>query len=569
MRGSLRHRGPDDEGLYAGDHAALGFTRLSIIDLAGGRQPMTGEDGRFHLVFNGEIYNYRELRKRLSGHAFRTESDSEVVLHAFEEWGRLCLEQLDGMFAFAVWDARERSLFLARDRLGKKPLAYRHEGDRLAFASELHALGRGPLEPLALQQYIAYGYVPGGLSMTKGVRKLPPGHWLQFKDGRATLMRWWDVPVGGTPAPVGETLARAVEKRLVADVPVGAFLSGGIDSSIVVGLMRRHGPVRTFSIGFDDPEFDELEHARAAAKHFKTDHHEYVVKVDAVDVLPKLVRHFGEPFGDPSAVPTYYVARETAKHVKVALSGDGGDECFAGYRRHLAIRKLKSLKPVGWAVKRLSPLYRPRKYGARSRRVLSKIDQTLAELYRDLVSVFPDEMRHALLRSDTPVSWVIADAFTHDDPVTAAGVTDLVTYLPGDLLVKVDIASMANSLDVRCPFLDPAVVSAAFAIPGAKKIRGNETKSVLRSAFRELLPPAILKRGKQGFGVPVDRWLRGPLRGMLRDHLLDRTARERGLFAPDVVEGLVREHAKGVDHGARIWLLLVFEIWARDPGSAV
>jgi asparagine synthase (glutamine-hydrolysing) len=570
MRAALRHRGPDDEGHWSDDHAALGHARLAIIDLsAGARQPMASDDGRFVLVFNGEIYNYRELRKRLGGRPFRTQSDSEVILRAYEEWREGCVHELDGMFAFAIWDAKERSLFAARDRLGKKPFAYRRDGARFAFASEIHALGGRDVDPFALEPYLAYGYVPAPLSMVKGVEKLPAATWLRFADGRVTRDRYWS-PAPSLPS-IREPIERAVERRLVADVPVGAFLSGGIDSSIIVGLMSRHRRVQTFTVGFDDPEFDEREPARAVAERFGTDHHEFVVKVDAMGVLPELVRHFGEPFGDPSAVPTYYVARETRRHVKVALSGDGGDECFGGYRRHLAVRKLKTLKPVGWAVKMLASLYRPKKYGARARRVLAKIDAPLAELYRDLVTVFPDDLRKRLTRTDRDVSSYVEAFFTEraDDPVAAAGYTDLMLYLPDDLLVKTDIASMASGLEVRCPFLDPEVVNAAFAIPGSEKIRGNRTKAALREAFRDLLPPSIARREKQGFGVPVDRWLRGPMREMLRDHLLDRTARERNVFEPAVVEELVREHEAGADHGQRLWLLLIFEVWARQQAQSL
>ncbi len=564
MRDSLAHRGPDDAGEFTDDSIALGFRRLSIIDLKGGRQPMAGEDGRCRLVLNGEIYNHRELRRELSAHTFVSDCDAEVVVHAYEEWGARCLDRIHGMFAFAVWDARERVLFAARDRLGKKPFHYRHEGSRFAFASELHALGRGPLEPKAIDAYLSLGYIPSPLTISQGTAKLPPAHWLRFERGRVTVERYWAPPVEGCKrVGVEQVLSAAVKDRLMSDVPLGAFLSGGIDSSIVVGLMSRHSRVKTYSIGFDDPEFDELDPARATAKHFKTDHHEFVVKADAAAVLPELLRHFGEPFGDPSVVPTYYVARETAKHVKVALSGDGGDECFGGYRRHLAIRKLKALKPVAWAVKMLSPFYRPTKYGARSRRVLSKIDRPLGALYRDLVSVFPEEML-AELRPGAVAPTRIDELFAGiKDPVEAAGATDLQTYLPDDVLTKVDIASMASGLEVRCPFLDSSVVGAAFAIPGAEKIRGNQTKAFLRRAFRDLLPAKILNREKMGFGVPVDRWLRGPLRDPLHDLLLDPTARQRGLFQADVVQRLVREHEGGVDHGSRLWLLFVFELWAR------
>jgi asparagine synthase (glutamine-hydrolysing) len=566
MTARLAHRGPDDEGTYEN---ILGFRRLSVIDLAGGAQPMKG-CGELRIVFNGEIYNYRELRASLKNHAFRTQSDTEVLLHLYEEKGPACVRELDGMFAFAIWDPAKRTLFAARDRLGKKPFVYRHDGERLEFASELAALEtRGAIDRTALEHYLAFSYIPAPMTIYQGVRKLPPGHTLTFDGSSLRVERYWAPaldPVEGSEDELAERLAdamaEAVKKRLVADVPVGAFLSGGIDSSIVAGLMSRFQQAKTFSISFREEKFNEIEYAREAARRFGSDHREFEVTANAVEVLPLLVERFGEPFGDASAVPTYYVSRETSKHVKVALSGDGGDELFLGYRRYEAIARMASLKR--WPAPMLAAgavALKPWRtnYGERIRRMFAMSRASLGELYADLVSIFTPSMRRALGLGAPVEDWIASPFARHSgDPMAAAGMADLVTYLPHDILVKVDIASMANGLEVRCPFLDRGVVDLALRMPTALR----KGKGILRRAFRDLVPPSILNRGKMGFGVPLTEWLRGSLRPMLEDAMA--TLGKRGLVEAAEVRRLTSEHFGGAaDHRDRLWLLLVLELWAR------
>jgi asparagine synthase (glutamine-hydrolysing) len=566
MAARLAHRGPDEEG-YFGE--ALGFRRLSIIDLSGGSQPMKG-CGNLRLVFNGEIYNYRELRASLGGHEFRTQSDSEVILHLYEENGAACVRDLDGMFAFAVYDPDRGTLFAARDRMGKKPFVYRHDGDRLHFASELAALGgSGKIDRVALEHYLAFGYIPAPMTIFESVRKLPPGHTLSF-DGRSVrIERYWEpVLAPGNDREedyLGRTrdaLSRAVKKRLVADVPVGAFLSGGLDSTIVAGLMSGFQPSRTFSISFREESFNEIAYAREAAARFKTEHREFEVTPDAMAVLPLLVERFGEPFGDASAVPTYYVSRETSKHVKVALSGDGGDELFLGYRRYDAIARMASLKR--WPAPMLAAgavALKPWRtnYGERVRRMFAMSRAPLGDLYADLVSIFTPPMRRTLGLGERVEDFVAGPFSRHaGDPAAAAGFADLGTYLANDILAKVDIASMANGLEVRCPFLDRDVVDLALRMPTSLR-RG---KHVLRRAFADLVPASILERGKMGFGVPLTAWLRGGLRPLLEDAM--STLAGRGLLESREIRRLTSEHLTGAaDHRDRLWLLLVLELWWR------
>jgi asparagine synthase (glutamine-hydrolysing) len=566
MTSSLVHRGPDDEGYF---EDKLGFRRLSIIDLAGGAQPMKGCGG-LRIVFNGEIYNYRELRSSLKNHPFHTQSDTEAILHLYEEKGPACVPELDGMFAFAIWDPAKRTLFAARDRLGKKPFVYRHDGGRFQFASELAALeGTKTIDRRALEHYLAFGYIPAPLTIFEGVRKLPPGHTLTFDGSSVATEPYWRPalePLDGAGEELADrlkqALAAAVKKRLVADVPVGAFLSGGVDSSIVAGLMSGFQKARTFSISFREERFNEIEYAREAARRFGTDHREFEVTPDAVEVLPLLVERFGEPFGDASAVPTYYVSRETSRHVKVALSGDGGDELFLGYRRYGAIARLASLKrwpaPVLAAGAVALKPWRTN-YGERIRRMVALTRAPLGELYADLVSVFTPPLRRALGMGEPVEEMVTAPFAPHaGDPGAAAAMTDLVTYLPNDILAKVDIASMANGLEVRCPFLDRDVVDLALRIPPAMR----RNKAILRRAFRDLLPPSILHRGKMGFGVPLTEWLRGRLRPMLEDAMA--SLQKRALLDAAEIRRLTADHLSGAaDHRDRLWLLLVLELWHR------
>jgi len=612
MTDVLAHRGPDDRGVYASEVAtqnypgavsgvALGFRRLSIIDLAGGRQPLSNEDGTVWIVLNGEIYNYRTLRRRLDGHGhtFRTAGDTETLVHLYEDEGTDFLRHVEGMFALAIWDVRSRQLVLARDRLGKKPLVYRHEPGRLLFASELKSLLQVPgvpreIDPGAVDEYLAYQYVPHPNTIFRGMRKLPPAHFAVYRDGRLTVDCYWRPdfsreiarPAGEYAAELREKLTAAVEKRLQSDVPLGAFLSGGVDSSIIVGLMTKlvKEPVRTFSIGFPVPEYDETSYAREVARTLGTVHEEFRVDPDGVAVLPKLVWHYDEPFADSSAIPTYYVSKLTRQHVTVALTGDGGDELFAGYPRYRAVEigawfdrlprgLMKALAGEFW--QRLPSGGRQKSYLRKFKRLVGALARPAERRYFDWVSIF-NEVRRAELYSEAFIARLpgtdpfefLARAFARTrgrDTITAASLTDLVTYLPCDLMTKVDIASMANSLECRAPFLDHQVVELAAAMPLALKYRRGRGKRILLEVFGDLLPASVRGRAKMGFGVPLGHWFRHELRDFARDVLLDPRALGRGYFRAEVVRSMVDDHQSGrYDHSYRLWALLVFELWQRE-----
>lgn len=580
MSAAVAHRGPDDAASWGDRDAAFGFRRLAIIDPEGGRQPMASEDGSLHLVLNGEIYNHRDLRRDLEarGRRFRTRSDVEVALHVIEEEGAAGLQRLHGMFALAAWNAHDRSLLVARDLHGKKPLMYWTDGSRFAFASEIQALLRIPevereLDPEAIGGYLATGVVPAPRTLLRAVRKLPPGHWARWRDGRLELRA-----IAGPPPPepfrdresarewVRAEVARAVEIRLQSDLPLGVWLSGGIDSTIIVGLMAAKvaEPVPTFTATFDDPAVDESAAARLVSRKFGTAHHEFRIAPDAAEILPRLVRHFGEPFADPAALPTWELARRTREFVKTALSGDGGDECFGGYLRYRAIRMLASLRRLPAALRWLALLAPvPAAYRARARSLIGRAGLPLGELYTEMMAPIDGPTRRRLYPGPESDS----DAFDGADPVAAAAARDVRKYLPDDLLVKTDISSMAHGLEVRCPFVDARLVAGSARIPSGWKIEGRVTKAILRDSFRDLLPPKVALGKKRGFAVPLDAWMRGPLRAMRDDHLLDRAARLRGLFDPSEVERLVREQDQGADHGRALWTLMVFEAWRRWLGS--
>jgi asparagine synthase (glutamine-hydrolysing) len=612
MSDAIVHRGPDDSGVYRDEHAALGFRRLSIVDLAGGHQPLSNEDGTVWTVFNGEIYNFPALRHRLEarGHTLRSSGDTEVLVHLYEDEGPDFVKLLRGMFALAIWDAPKRRLVLARDRLGQKPLVYRVDGSRLIFASELKALLALPesdvprqVSPIAIDRYLTYGYIPHPGTILEGVHKLPPAHVAVWQDGRLSLDRYWnpdwDVEVDGDPAEdvekLRETMSAAVREQMVADVPLGAFLSGGVDSTIIVGLMQQASdrPVKTFSIGFDDPAFDESRYAEMAAAFLHTEHHTFIIEPKAWETLPGLAHHFDEPFADSSALPTWHVAKETRKHVTVALTGDAGDELFAGYDRYRAVAVAAMLDRLPAATRRLlgGPVARalPTSVKAKTRlrkvrRMLEGIGEPAESRYMRWIEMFDESARGSLYSDDfldhlarageadpdsaDPGS-VLARAFgaaPKRDPVTRAMIADLLTYLPDDLLVKVDIASMAHSLECRGPFLDHRVVELALAMPLRRKLRlrGGRSKVVLKQAFADLIPPAILTRPKMGFGVPLDRWFRGELKNELRAVLLDPVALGRGLFRPEAVAQLIDEHVDSRrDHAYKLWSLLMLELWFR------
>jgi asparagine synthase (glutamine-hydrolysing) len=589
----IRHRGPDDEGIHVAPGIGLGMRRLSIIDLAGGRQPIHNEARTIWVVFNGEIYNYRELRDELEshGHRFYTSSDTETIVHAYEQWGDDAFRRLRGMFGIAVWDAVNRTLLLARDRAGQKPVHYVERGGRLYFGSEIKSLiAAGAVEPrldlAALDHYLAFLYTPRDASIFENVRKLPPGHFLKWQDGRTEVQRYWQVPAEetfhGSEDDAVEGLTRvlqdAVASHMVSDVPLGAFLSGGVDSSAVVGMMSRVSsrPVKTFSIGFDDPEFDELEHARTVARHFGTDHHEFVVKPDGLSILDELIAHFDEPFADSSAIPTWYVSEIARKHVTVVLSGDGGDELFGGYDRYIPHPRVRKFDALGLPGLRAAagvawPLL---PHGTRGKNFLRHVAKDSIGRYLDSMTLFPSDERAALYSDGATAALRSATeqrlarhfhrfgALPHDSRMMRF---DFETYLPEDVLVKVDRMSMAHSIESRVPLLDNEVIDFAASLPARFKIRDGRRKHVLKRALEPLLPAGILNRRKQGFGVPLGNWFRGGLTGLFSDVLDAPRTRQRGYFEPAFVSRLLREHLTGQrDHTSRLWQLLVFELWHRQ-----
>ncbi len=620
MTDSIRHRGPDDEGAHfdSAEHkpgCGLGFRRLSIIDLATGHQPLSNEDGTIWIVFNGEIYNYRELRPELeaAGHRFTTSTDTEVIVHLYEQHGVDCLKRLRGMFAFAIWDARRERLFLARDRVGKKPLYYRQEPERLTFASELKALLQVPdapreVDPEAVDLFLTYQYVPHPRTILKEYRKLSPGHYAVYEKGTLYTERYWTPPYADDTDPatfadpllaesgrwtddewrsnLRRTLTDAVRLRMRSDVPLGSFLSGGIDSPIVSGLMQSLSdrPIHTFSIGFPVRQFDEREYAAEAARHLGTDHHVYVVEPSALEMLPRLVWHYDEPFGDSSAIPTMSLSEVTRREVTVALSGDGGDELFAGYERYQAVQLagrfdwtpswVRSLLAARiW--QKIPSSGKQRSLVRRGKRFIEALGQDPERRYLRWIGIFDRETRQALYSSDFrrrlgnfDSAGFLLDAYKtcpDRDFVTRTTCTDVLSYLPCDILTKVDIASMAHSLEARSPFLDHHVAELAARMPIRLKFAPGRGKIILTETFRDLLPASIQTRRKMGFGVPLSVWFRGELRELLRDTILSQRARDRGYFDPKQVEDLIAQHESGRwDHSHRLWNLLVFEEWHRQ-----
>ena len=563
---TMEHRGPDSRGLFAADGVGLGVQRLAIIDLEGGDQPIYNEDGSVVVVCNGEIYNFQELRKELvqAGHRFATDSDTEVIVHLYEELGDNCVDRLHGMFAFALWDRSARRLLVARDRIGKKPLFYSHRGGRLWFASEPRALlasGEVPrhVDYQAIDAFLHYMVVPCPMSGFAAIRKLPPAHTLTWHDGALSTRRYWRLSYRDSYANIAdeeacelirEALLEATRLRLRSDVPIGAMLSGGIDSSAVVAAMAQQSaaPVKTFSIGFDVGDFDETASAREVARIYGTEHHEAVLGSEAAAVLPRLVWHYGEPFADSSALATFALAELAGRHVTVALNGDGGDENFAGYPRYLPFAR-----PNG----RPSRVPPDADY-ARRRAIAYFDDAARAELYE------PDFL-HGLGNG----IWlsVIEEPYRASDagPVLERLLdVDVQTYLPDDLLVKMDIATMAHSVEARSPLLDPAMMELSASLPLQMKIEGEATKRIFKQALRGWLPECILERKKMGFRIPFGEWLRGDLRALPGEVLLDPRALDRGLFREDRLREIVAEHLNGSrDHAQRIWTLLQLELWLR------
>jgi asparagine synthase (glutamine-hydrolysing) len=558
---TLRHRGPDSRGRFAEPGVALGVQRLAVIDLEGGDQPIANEDGSVLVVCNGEIYNHRELRDELvrAGHRFATGSDAEVVVHLYEELGEACVERLRGMFAFAVWDRRARQLVLARDRVGKKPLFYARRGGRLWFASEPRAIlvtGEVPrdVDHGALDLFLHYQCVPAPRSAFAALRKLPPAHILTWRDGEVRTRRYWKLSYRDRHAHLSEpeacelirdALLEATRLRLRSDVPVGALLSGGVDSGSVVAAMAQSSPepVKAFSVGFDVGDFDETASARAVARHWGAEHHEVVLDAGAMDALPRLVWHYGEPFADSSALATMALAELASRHVTVALNGDGGDESFAGYRRYLRYISPNGAVPhEDYAARRATGYF-----DAAARRALYE------PAFRDS------------LGDDGGWLEVVAAPYRESDagPVLERLLdADVQTYLPDDLLVKMDVATMAHSVEARSPLLDPAIMELAAGLPLEMKLAGTTSKRVFKQAVREWLPAGLADRPKMGFRIPFAQWLRGPLRDLPGDVLLDPRALGRGMFRPERLRAIVAEHREGThDHAQRIWTLLALELW--------
>jgi asparagine synthase (glutamine-hydrolysing) len=598
---ALHHRGPDANGVHVDGPAVLGHTRLAIIDLRPeSNQPFLSADGEVALVFNGEIYNYKALADdlRASGVVLRTRSDTEVILELYRRDGLEFLEELRGMFAVGLWDRRQQRLVLARDRLGKKPLFFHQAPDGLAFASELSALVADPqiprvVDPQALHAYLALGYVPTAHAILQGVRKLAPGTMAVFEKGQLRTHRYWQLEFAPQERPEHELkqelrhlLYEAVSLRLVADVPLGAFLSGGIDSSAVVAIMSKLGarPVRTFSIGFDDPDYSEVEYARQVAQLYGTEHHEEVVRPHAAELLPTLVRAYGEPFADPSALPSYLLAQMTRKHVTVALSGDGGDEGFAGYNRYVHEKMARlfqrlprgMLLPMARFVEQRFPGQRKGPVGefaaavrTQARRVqMGQVPRYAAQFgnftHEQLAEVCTPELAAAGADAAQTLFSRLLAAGSAQDELGRLLELDIHTYLVDDIFTKVDIASMQHSLEVRCPLVDHQLLEFAATVPSSMKMRGFRGKWLLRQTLEDLLPHSILYRSKRGFGIPHARWLRGELKPMLYDILLSPRVFQRGHLRRPYVERLVAEHDSGqVNHGLRLWNLLWLELWHR------
>ena len=599
MRDRLEHRGPDDQGLFVGDDArvGLGFRRLRIIDLSPvANQPMANEDGSVRVVFNGEIYNFKALRARLiaNGHQFRSQSDTETLVHLYEDVGPAFVEHIDGMFAIALWDAKARRLVLARDRAGKKPLYVYQDRHRLVFGSEIKAIFAHPEVPIEVDEtqipsYFTYGYVPHPATFYRGVTQVDPaGVAVIEADGKAVSRRYWQVrfPDAGSELRVDRQAARerirelvtdAVSQRLVSDVPLGAFLSGGIDSTIVVGVMSRlmNAPVKTFTIGFEDaPAFDETAAARQIAARFKTEHTEFLVKPSAVELIDRLIWHHDGPFGDSSAIPTFLVSELTRRHVTVVLTGDGGDELFAGYLRFKAAlaaeRVPRAAAPLLDAALALLPRApHERHLLARARRFARFMHLPLVERLVRWNSIFQDDLVSLLQgngRVDPLAHLSSAIEASHGaSPLNRLLAANYASYLPDDLLVKTDRCTMANSIEARSPLLDTALTEYAASLPGEFKLDGGRTKAILRDAFADLIPAEIDRRPKTGFGVPLDAWFRGELRQYVRDTLLAPSAASRSYLKPAAVEKLIDDHQQGrVNIGHRLWTLVCFERWLQQ-----
>jgi asparagine synthase (glutamine-hydrolysing) len=606
MIATVRHRGPDDEGVWADDICGLAHARLSVIDLSSaGHQPMGSADGRIWISYNGEVYNFLALRTELEakGYVFRSQSDTEVIIYGYHAWKEQVFTRLRGMFAIAIWDSVERKLVLARDRFGKKPLYYARVGQLLLFGSEIKALLAWPevdrqADMVAIDQYLSLQYVPSPRTAFKAVSKLPPAHYLvaQQIGSRweiAQPAQYWKLPepraasrrgnMTDLAAELVERLREAVRLRLVSDVPLGAFLSGGVDSSAIVALMSEHtsGPVKTFSIGFAPKEYDETAYARMVAKRYGTDHEEMIIEPDAISIIPKLVWHYGEPFADSSAVPTYYVSQIARQKVTVALNGDGGDEAFMGYGRYDTCLRMSQFDWIPASVRRpllvgAARLPGPikQRYGGKLQAfadLVSRSDQRASQRYAFTITYFMDYQKREGY-TDAMSEFLAGSALDMLEPyfdaaptlVTGANWADIHTYLPDDLMVKVDVATMAHGLESRSPLLDHELMEWAMTIPQNIKMAGGVTKAVFKKAMEPYLPHELLYRPKMGFGCPIDHWFRAELKEMAYDVLLSERATSRQIFQRSYVERLLDEHTSGrVMHHTRLWALLMLELWFR------
>ena len=595
MRDVIKHRGPDEANCYLAGNIGFGHRRLSIIDLANGQQPMCNEDGTVWITYNGEVFNHDELRQELisKGHQFKTRCDTETIVHLYEEYGVECVPRLRGQFAFAIWDQGKQRLLLARDRLGILPLSYAVDSHRLIFASEIKAILQDrqvsrEIDLTAVSDYLTYHYIPSPKTIFKQVRKLPPGHVLVCEQGAVSIQRYWtltyqpdhDADEAEYVEKIRDMLLESVKIRLMSDVPLGAFLSGGIDSSAVVAFMSQvmNQPVKTFSIGFGEQDYDELRYAKMVANHFGTDHHEFRVTSKTKDLLPQLVRQFDEPFADPSAIPTYYVSKMAREHVTVCLSGDGGDETFAGYSRYrkaLSSYKMLELIPVGIRQPIFSRLSRVMPYGVRGQHFVRRAGtNSPVELY-GVVQGYLDPMRRNLLLSDEvraalngerPYERLHAlyDEAAPADYLTRLQYIDFMSYLPDDILVKVDRTSMLNSLETRVPLLDYRLLELMANTPTHFRMRGHEQKYIFKRVLKDILPAEILNRSKQGFGVPLKYWFEEDWRRYAADVLLDPQAMSRRFFDAKRVRTLIDDHSShGSDFSLSLYKLLIFEEWCR------
>jgi asparagine synthase (glutamine-hydrolysing) len=601
MIDSLAHRGPDDEGIYISsidakkDHSqvpsiGLGHRRLSIIDLSTGHQPVHNEDKTVWIVFNGEIYNFPVLRKNLraKGHVFYTSTDTEVILHLYEEFGEDCVKHLRGMFSFAIWDENEKKLFAARDRIGKKPLYYFYNKMDFVFASELKGILTLPLlersvDRNALLKYLQYGYIPDPSSIFKDVYKLPPGHTLSYVGGRVTLKKYWEISFlcsntnneEDVQQELLERLIDSVRVRLISDVPLGAFLSGGVDSATIVALMAHEmtQPVKTFSIGFEEEEFNELPFARKVAERLGTDHHEMIVRPASFDLIDKIIYHFDEPFGDASALPTYYVSKLASNYVKVVLSGDGGDELFAGYDSYAAIldrsKYEKWPKPIRFGLQKIASLLPAGTYG---KNFLHNISLPVNERFSDYVSHISTSKHSCLLSKDLRESMNSEncifeksfEAAARYDAVSRLQYVDMKNYLPGDILVKVDRMSMAHSIETRVPLLDQELIQYVNGLPSKYKLNGARRKYIFKKVAERLIPEETIRRRKQGFAVPLKYWFKDELKGFVKQILLESRTAQRGYFDMSYIKKLFVEHDTGRrDYSRILWHLLILELWQR------